>query len=110
MERRSIVSLSFRFDDTLPHVWSRRVCHGRGKSFLLVRRWSSKTSPRPPPTIILGRNVPALFSYVPDLRDFVANLLLPLRVLCLLEKTMPLLQISESNQMRMFLASVWKMP
>ncbi|KAL4181489.1 hypothetical protein AMTRI_Chr12g237550 [Amborella trichopoda] len=93
-ERRSIAVLFFLFDDTLPPFWSRRVCHGRGRSLLLVRGWLSKTSPQPLLTTIPGGNVHVLFHYATDLRDFMANLLLLLRVPCLLEKTMPLLQIS----------------
>ncbi|KAL4194786.1 hypothetical protein AMTRI_Chr05g70200 [Amborella trichopoda] len=109
LERSSIIVLFFLFDDTLPRFLLRQVCHGRLRSLDLFRGWSSKTSPPPLPTTIPGGNVLVLFHYAPDLRDFVTNLLLLLRVSCLLEKTMPLLQISESNRMRMFLTSVWKM-
>ncbi|KAL4204048.1 hypothetical protein AMTRI_Chr01g107740 [Amborella trichopoda] len=89
-------------------LWSRRVCRGRERSLLLVRGWLRKTSPRPLPTIILGGDVPALFHYALDLRDFVVNLLLLLRIPCFLERTMTLPQINESNPMRMCTPSAWK--
>ncbi|KAL4184991.1 hypothetical protein AMTRI_Chr10g3800 [Amborella trichopoda] len=106
---RLIVVLFLYFDDTPLHFWLRRVCHGRERSLLLVRGWSSKTSPRPLPTTILGGNVPVLFHYAPDLRDFMVNLLLLIRISCLLEKMIPLVQINESNPMRTCLTSAWKM-
>ncbi|KAL4199099.1 hypothetical protein AMTRI_Chr03g143160 [Amborella trichopoda] len=109
LESRLIIVLFFLFDDTLLPFWSKLVYRGRGRRLLLVRGWLRKTSPQPLPTTILGRNMPALFHYVPRLRDFVMNLLLLLGILCLLEKMMPLLQISEFNRMMMLLTSVWKM-
>ncbi|KAL4181312.1 hypothetical protein AMTRI_Chr12g236630 [Amborella trichopoda] len=66
-ERRLIVALSFCFNDILPRLWSRRVCHGRGRCLFRVRGQLSKTSPQPFPTMILGGNMPALFHYALDL-------------------------------------------
>ncbi|KAL4179624.1 hypothetical protein AMTRI_Chr13g121000 [Amborella trichopoda] len=108
LERRSFVALSFRFNDTLPRFLLREVCHGRGRSPLPVRGWSSKTSPQLPPSMILGGNMLVLFHYAPDLRDFVVNLLLLLRISCLLEKMAPLVKINESNPMRTCLTLAWK--
>ncbi|KAL4183302.1 hypothetical protein AMTRI_Chr11g97500 [Amborella trichopoda] len=69
LEKRSIANLFFLFDGTLPHFLLRQVYHGRGRSLLLVRGWSSKTSPQPLRTMILGENVPALFHYALNFRD-----------------------------------------
>ncbi|KAL4179292.1 hypothetical protein AMTRI_Chr13g86570 [Amborella trichopoda] len=73
-ERRSIVALSFCFIGILPLFCLRRVCLGRERSPLLARGWLSKTGPQLLRTMILGGNVPALFHYALNLRDFVVSL------------------------------------
>ncbi|KAL4181281.1 hypothetical protein AMTRI_Chr12g270450 [Amborella trichopoda] len=108
-ERQSIVALSLCFMGILPLFWSRCVCHGRERSRLLARGWLSKMGPQLLRTMILGGNVPALFHYSLNLRDFMVSLLLQLRISCLIGKIAPLVLINESNRMRMYLTLVWIM-
>ncbi|KAL4183147.1 hypothetical protein AMTRI_Chr11g96680 [Amborella trichopoda] len=58
--------------------------------------------------MILCGNVPILFYYALNLRDFVVSLLLQLRISCPIEKIAPLVSINESNQMTTYQTLVWK--
>ncbi|KAL4187295.1 hypothetical protein AMTRI_Chr09g18280 [Amborella trichopoda] len=59
--------------------------------------------------MILGGNMPSLFYYALNLRDFMASPLLQLKSSCPIGKIAPLVLINESNRMRTYLTSVWKM-
>ncbi|KAL4192840.1 hypothetical protein AMTRI_Chr06g174040 [Amborella trichopoda] len=59
--------------------------------------------------MILGGNVPALFHYALNLRDFMVSLLLQLKISFPIGKIVLLVLINQSNHMRTYLTLVWKM-